>query len=171
MDLRGARFKTAIFISAIAIFTIAGCGGRSITDKGERVTQKNFLILLKEGDQQGVWKADELALKYKYQMSPGTLDISGTAELVDGFATGFKWIESLAVYLLFLDNQGVIIDNVLIYSTGNHRAVDSIPMVFESKIPVPDVAQTISFAYEGELMGPAAADRTTHTIRFFPARR
>ncbi len=99
------------------------------------------MVLLKEGDQKGVWKTNELAITYQYQMAPETLKISGTTELLGGLVIGFRWIERLAVYLLFLDKQGIVIENALIYSAGNHRSIDTIPMDFETTMPVPEGAR------------------------------
>jgi len=152
MHLRDNRFIKATFLM-IAVFTLAGCSGRLVTYQGDKVTQKNLLVLLKDGNQQGVWKTNELAITYQYQMTPEALKITGTTDLVGGFALGFRWITRLAVYLLFLDNQGIVIENVLIYALGNHHATDSIPMAFEKTMPIPEGARTISFAYDGVLDG------------------
>ena len=162
--LSGVRFIKVAFLLVIAAFTIAGCGGRLFTYKGDKVTQKDLMILLKDGNQQGVWKTNELAIKYQYQMTPETLKIAGSNELVGGFAIGFNYVNHLAVYLLFLDYQGIVIENVLIYSAGNHRSIDTIPMDFERTIPIPEGARTISFAYDGVLDGE-------YDIWFSPSRR
>ncbi|MCX5881739.1 MAG: hypothetical protein NTU74_08045 [Deltaproteobacteria bacterium] len=163
MHFRDNRF-IKIIVLMIAVFTLAGCSGRLFTYKGDKVTQKNLMVLLKDGNQQWVWKTNELAITYQYQMSPETLKIDGTTELVGGFATGFRWITRLSVYLLFLDNQGIVIENDLIYSLGNRLATDTIPMVFERTIPIPVGARTISFAYEGVLDGD-------YDIWFSPSRK
>ena len=150
----------------IAAITIVGCSGSLFTYKGDKVTQKN-LAPLEDGNQQGLWKTNELAITYQYQMTPETLKIAGTTELLGGFAIGFSLIERLAVYLLFLDNQGIVIENVLIYSAGNHRSIDTIPMDFERTIPIHEGARTISFAYEGVLAGSG----TEYSIWSSPSRQ
>jgi hypothetical protein len=148
----------------IAAFILAGCGGRLYTYKGDKITQKNLMVLLKDGDQKGVWKTNELSITYQYQMTPETLNIAGTTELVGGFVIGFRWITRLSVNLLFLDNQGIVMENVLIYSLGNRNATDTIPMVFERTIPIPVGARMISFAYDGVLAGD-------YDIWFSPSRQ
>ena len=148
----------------IISFTITGCGGKLFNYKGNKVTQKDLMVLLKDGNQQGVWKTNELAIKYQYQMTPETLKFAGTTELVGGFVSGFRWITRLSVYLLFLDSQGIVMENVLIYSLGNYRAIDEVLMDFENTIPIPAGAHTISFAYEGVLDGD-------YDIGFFPFRK
>lgn len=166
----GVRFMKMAILLMLAAVTFAGCGGNWLTFKGDKVTQENLTIQLQEGNQQGEWKTNELAVKYQYQMTPETLKIEGTVELVGGFATGFNYISNLAVNLLFLDNQGTVIENSLVYS-GNHSLVFSIPMQFERTIPVPEGARKISFAYDGRLVDAGGDDDiTSYDIWFTPSR-
>jgi len=119
-----------------------------------------------------VWNTSELAITYQYQMTtPEILKIAGTTKLLGGLAIGFEQIERLAVYLLFLDTQGIVIENALVYSTANYRSIDTIPMDFEKTIPIPEGARTISFAYEGELRGSGTEDQTAYNIWFSPSRQ
>jgi hypothetical protein len=144
MLLRGNQFVKVFFIVMITSFLLTGCGGKLFTHKGDKVTQKDLMVLLKDGNQQGVWKNYELAIKYQYQMTSETLKFSGTTELVGGYRS----FSRLAVYLLFLDNQGIVVEDMLIYSAANYRPMVSNPMDFEKIIPIPEGARTISFAYD-----------------------
>lgn len=157
-------------ILMIAAFTIAGCGGRLFSFKGTTISQQNLIVQLEDGNQQGEWKTNELAIKYQYRMTPETLNIAGTTELLGGFATGFSQIERLALYLLFLDNHGIVIENALIYSAGNRQPSKIYPMAFERTIPIPEGARTISFTYDGVLVDPGD-DATAYSIGFSPSRR
>ena len=147
MHLSGSRFITVSLILFFAALTIAGCGERRFSYPGGKVTQQHLMVQLKDGNQQGVWKADALAIKYQYRMTPETLKISGTVEPVGGFAIGFNYISHIAVYLLFLDTQGNVIENRLVYSGENNLSIP-IPMGFERTIPIPGGARTISFYYD-----------------------
>lgn len=167
-QLRGTRFITAIFLFVIAVFTIDGCGGRLFTYKGYKVTQADFLIRLKDGNDQGKWKTNEIAITYQYQMTPETMKIDGDIELVGGFAIGFNYMSHLAVNLLFVDNQGIVVENVLIYSGENNLSIP-VPMRFAIAIPVPEGAHTISFTYDGELADMNYKDTTSYRIGFFPS--
>ncbi len=154
----------------IAAVTIAGCGGRLFTYNGYKVTQQSLIVGLKDGDQQGEWKTNELAIKYQYRMTPETFNIDGTAKLLGGFAGGFSSIRHLAVYLLFLDNQGIVVENALIYARDNNNTIP-IPMLFEKTIPIPEGVQAISFAYDGELMDSGQDSGTIYNIWFSPSRQ
>ena len=170
MHYRNFRHIQAILCIMITAGAISACSPMLFTYKGAKVTHENHTILLKQGEQQGVWKTNELALTYQYQITPGTLKLAGTTELVGGFALGFSRIKQLAVYLLFLDKQGIVLESPLIYSAGIDRAIDTIPMNFERIIPVPEGAQAISFAYEGELRESGTEDSTSYSIWNSPPR-
>jgi hypothetical protein len=171
MRLRANQFIKTIAVLAIAAFTSAGCGGSLFSYKGDRVTQQNLIVPLMEGDQKGMWKTNELAITYQYQMTPENMKIAGTTELVGGFNIGFNFIQKLVVYLLFLDDQGIVLENVVIYSIGNHHAIDFIPMRFEKTVPIPEGARTISFAYDGDLMDSPDEGATGYNIGFSPSRK
>ncbi|MCX5884278.1 MAG: hypothetical protein NTU74_21540 [Deltaproteobacteria bacterium] len=109
------------------------------------------------------YEKNELSITYQYQMTPETLKITGTNELVGGFAIGPNIVHRLAVYLLFLDNQGIVIENVLVYA-GDYVGVIPLPMEFERTIPIPEGAKMISFAYDGVVPGE-------YTIGFSPSRQ
>jgi hypothetical protein len=151
MHYKVNRFIIASSFLIYAALFITGCGGNLFTFKGDQVTREDLIAKLEDGNQQGVWKTNELAIKYQYQNTFEVLNISGTIEMVGGFNIGFRDINQLAVYLLFLDNQGIVIDNSLIYAVGNHHSIDIIPMLFEKTIPIPEGTKTISFAYDGVL--------------------
>jgi hypothetical protein len=169
MYLKGHRFIKALFIFMFAVFTLAGCGGNALTYKGDKVTQQNLMVQLQEGNQQGVWKTNELAIKYQYQMTPEALKIDGTIELVGGFAIGFNFLNDLSVNLLFLDNQGNVIKNSLVYLGSNNLTIP-IPIRFERTVPIPEGAQTFSFAYDGELIDATnRGDTTSYKIWYSPS--
>ncbi|MFH0994653.1 MAG: hypothetical protein V1844_04045 [Pseudomonadota bacterium] len=168
--LRSVRFTKSILLLMIAAFAIAGCGGRLFTYNGYKVTQPNLMVMLQDGDQQGEWKTNELSIKYQYRMTPETLMIAGTTELLGGFAIGFRSIRHLAVYLLLLDNQGNVIENALVYAGQNNLSIP-IPMLFEKTMPIPEGTQAISFAYDGELMDSGDDDGTSYNIGFSPSRQ
>jgi hypothetical protein len=169
MYLKGNRLIKTALILVFAALTIAGCGGNLFTYKGDKVTREDLITKIEDGNQKGVWKTNELAIKYQYQKTPETLKISGAVELVGGFAIGFREIGHLAVYLLFLDNKGIVIENSLIYAVGNHHSIDMVPMLFEREIPIPGGSDSISFAYDGFLMDPGDDGATGYSIGFSPS--
>lgn len=154
MHLRNDRRIKKSFILMIAALTIAGCGGKMFTYKGDKVTQNDLIVPLEEGNQQGVWKTNELAVHYQYIRTYETMKITGSIEVLGGFATGFPYINHLPVYLLFLDDQGIVIENFLIFTGESNRSIP-IPrdLEFEKQIPIPGNSRSISFAYEGILTG------------------
>lgn len=170
MRYRYCRYiKTTICI-IITAGIVSACSPGLFTYKGAKVSQKNRMILLKQGEQQGVWKTNELAITYQYHLTPEVMKLTGNTELVGGFAIGFRRIKRLTVNLLFLDKQGLVIESPLIYSAGIDRAIDTLPMDFERTIPVPEGSQAISFAYEGELAESGTEGSTFYNIWNAPSK-
>ncbi len=102
------------------------------------------MIRLQDGNQQGVWRKNEVEITYRYQNASQTLKVSGTAGLIGGN----KYFSHLAVYLLYLDEQGTVIQDTLVYSGENSRRIVAPYMDFEKSIPIPQGALAISFAYD-----------------------
>ncbi len=147
----------------IASLCLSGCGGSLFSYKGDRVDRMDLMVPLLDGNQEGEWKTSELSVKYRYQKTPDGLKIGGTTALAGGLGTGFTYISHLAVYLLLLDDQGVVIENTLVYAGENNLSFPT-PMEFEKTIPMPDGVRKISFAYDGDLDG-------TYDIWYRPARQ
>jgi hypothetical protein len=156
------------FLIMVSVVALTGCNGRFFSYKGATITHQDYMIQLQQGNQQGIWETNELSLNYHYQMSPDTLKIFGTVSLIGGFATGFSSVDRLIVQLLFLNNQGTVIDDVIMYSADNHHSTKYIPMNFDRTIPIPAGTRSISFAYDGELSDGNGDDSTRVSIGNFP---
>ncbi len=157
-----------VCLTLIALVALTGCNSRLFSYKGATITQPDHMIQLQQGEQQGVWKTNELALNYRYQMMPETLKISGTVNLIGGFYYGFSAVDHLIVQLLFLDNQGTVLDNVNMYCADNHHPIHLVPMDFDETIQIPAGARAIAFAYDGVLVDGGGDDSTSVTIWNFP---
>ena len=162
------RYFLSLFCVAAALTMLTGCVGTLFSYRGAVVAQPNNRFALKEGDQEAVWKTNELAVTYRYQKSQASLKISGTVELLEGFATGFTSAKYLDVTILFLDKQGTVIENAILYSAGDHYAFTSVPMAFEKTISVPDGADSFSLGYDGVLVDATSNEAVAYTIGYFP---
>ncbi|MFH0997193.1 MAG: hypothetical protein V1844_17115 [Pseudomonadota bacterium] len=166
MNTKIYRLLKLSILIMIAAVSLTGCNGRFFTYKDATISQPDHVIQLQQGDQQDVWKTNKLALNYKYHMTPETLKIYGAVELVGGFNIGFTSTDRLVVQLLFLDNQGTVIDDVILYSADYKHQIHMFPMNFEKTFPVPDKTAAISFTYDGKLLD--GGGKTATSIMFFP---
>lgn len=134
---------------------LSGCNGGGYTNKGPTVEPPKNIVQLQSGDRQGIWKTNELAVKYHYQLTAETLKISGTVSLVGGFANCCNTVQRLVIRMVFLDSQESAVGSAILYTAANHHSVDWIPMNFDNTFTVPPGAVSISFDYDGELIGSA----------------
>ncbi len=165
MNIKIYRFLKLSFLIMVAAVILAGCSGRYFTYKDAAITQTDYVIQLQQGDQQGVWKTNELALNYKYHMTPETLRLYGAVDLVGGFYIGFSSVDRLVVQLLFLDNTGTVLDDVVLYSADYKHQIHMFPMNFDRTFPVPANTSAISFTYDGKLMD---SGKIATSVMFFP---
>ena len=157
-----------IICMVIAVLVLNACGGKFFTYKGAAVTRKNLKVSLLDGDRSGEWNAnDQLTIKYKYQKASDALKISGKAELLAGMSA-FKIVKQLSVYLLFLDANGLVIDDPLIFSTGNFLDTSMTAMTFDKALTIPQGTRALSFAYTGELVSTGTGGQTTYSIWNYP---
>ena len=141
------------FSVGFAVLALAGCNGSLYSGRGAKITQPENLIHLQEGNQQGIWKTNELALNYRYQTASEELKISGAVNLLDGAANCCNSVKRLIVRLVFLDAQETVINSVVLYSADSYHPINLIPMNFEGIFPIPPGTAAISFGYNGELGG------------------
>lgn len=156
-----AFWTTAICI--IAALVLNACGGRLFTYKGDTVTRKNMKVTLQDGEQKGEWKTDELAVFYHYEKTSDTLKMSGNVALLAG-ATAFNIVKQLSVYLLFLDANGMVLDDPQIFSSGNFQDYSMLSRTFNKSLTIPQGTQSISFAYTGELFNSGTGGQTSYSI-------
>lgn len=126
------------------------------------MTQLNNVFDLTEGDQQGVWKTNDLSISYRYQFVNGMLKISGEVALLGGLVTGFNAVDHLVVQLLLLDNDHTVINNVNIYVADHFHSTKYIPMKFDAAVPVLPGVKSISFTYDGRVSDGAGVDEGTN---------
>ena len=168
IQLRPMRYILAIFSIAIVLTELTGCAGTLFSYRGKVVAEPKNRFAFKEGDQQAIWDTGDLALNYRYQKSADSLKISGTVELSSGMLTNFSTAKYLDINLLFLDKQGTVIQNMLLFSAGDHYEFTSVRPSFEQTIPVPDGSDSFSFAYNGVLMDGKTMSTEEFTVGYFP---
>ena len=152
-----------------SFIALAGCSGNLLSYRGKTVTQPYNVLDLKDGDQQGVWKTNDLSISYRYRFVNGTLKISGEVALPGGLVTGFNAVDRLVVELLLLNNDHTVIDNVNIYVADRFHSTRYIPMEFDAAVPVPPGVESVSFTYDGRLSDSAGVDEgTSFDFWYFP---
>jgi hypothetical protein len=168
INMNYLNYYKNIFILC-AVISLSGCSGTFLSYKGKVITQENNIIDLKQGDQQGIWKTNELSIIYHYQLVNGSVKISGEVDLLGGLQTGFNAVDHLIVQLLILNDNSTVINNVNIYSADHFHSTKYIPMLFDATISIPSDAKSISFTYDGRLSDGAGVDEgTSYDFWYFP---
>lgn len=159
--------KLIIVVVAMAILT--GCSPKWFSYQGATITHADHLIRLQEGEQQGIWKTNDLGIEYRMQKVSGNLTISGTIDFSSGFLHGFNTINRFVVQLLLVNGEGMVMDNIVVYSSEDNRSINITPLYFEKTAAVPQECRSISFTYDGLLMdGGGGGEATSTSVWYFP---
>lgn len=119
-------------------------------------------------------------MEYSYQVAGVALKMSGIVKLAGGFAVGIKMIDQLSVQVLFLDDQGTVLANDVLYRVQANTPSDLTPLRFNRSFPVPAGTQGIAFTCDGSLSdgggvrivpfrGIDVGGRTQVRISYFPS--
>ena len=144
MHSRNQQFVKWLVVVLFSAGYLAGCGGNVFSYKGKKITQDALMVRLQDGDQQGVWRKNEMEIAYRYHNTSQTLKLSGTPALI----TGNKYYNHLVIYGLFLDEHGTVLEDFLLYTGENSRRVVPPPMDFDKTLPIPQGAMAVSFVYD-----------------------
>ena len=107
-NLRTEVFKTLIFLVIILIFASQNSCS---TSRGMTVAPKNRIPLIQDTPQQGTWESGDVFLQYEFVKEDGTVGI-----IIDG--TTKRKLDQVAVWLLFLDKKGRLLERETVYNSG-----------------------------------------------------
>lgn len=155
-----------IFFLLIAATALCGCMGSFLSYQGTKI-KPDKLTKLQEGAQQGIFATNELAIYYNYRVMPEGLHMDGTVKV---HGIGGRTILRLVVQLLFIDANGVVIKDSVLYSAPNHGSMSYAPLQFEKIMPVPEGAKAIAFTYDGLFQdGGGGGNASSFSIGYFPS--
>lgn len=134
--------KTTIwFLLILGSLSLSGCAGL-----GQNVSVEDRIFFEEKEKSQGRFTQDGLTVDYSYRLA-------GNNMTMDGSIYYTRSVNSLNVYLLFLDHSGDILQRDIVYSSG-YRVAHSWGMTertFRDQLDVPQGAVGISFTYYAEL--------------------
>jgi hypothetical protein len=131
--ITGALQSCLMFVLILLI----ACQGMQTT-----VAPENRIALLQGGPHAGSWESNDVFLEYQYAKQPGTIKLNLGGHAKRGY-------DQLSVWVLFLDEQGKILDTKSVFNSGFRqkltRGKGSIEKTFE--IPM----GTVQFAFRSML--------------------
>ncbi len=163
--MRNYTKKLIILLSAMMLFTVAGCQSTEILYQGKHVDPQ-FAIPLNDDAIEAEWRTFELAIGYVYKKYRLNLHIEGQINLTDQYAEIYHYLDRLDVYLLFLDSNLTVIKVEKLANSFTSSPKDSIP--FKGKYQAPNQTSSFSFAYYGTVREMDRKDGNTATLFHVP---
>ena len=128
-----------LYLVVVMAFGLAGC-----TMMGKVVQIDNQILFGKEEKRQGIFTQGGLTVNYSYQLTGGNINLDGQVDFSGR-------VDSLNVYLLFVDGAGTVLVQKILYSSG-YRDSGSwrSDRTFRKTLIVPTEAKGISFSYSAQ---------------------
>jgi hypothetical protein len=134
------RITTIRYLLILVSLSLSGCAGL-----GQNVSVEDRILFNEIEKSQGRFTQDGLTVDYSYRLV-------GRNMILDGSANYTRSVDSLNIYLLFLDEGGNVLQRDIVYSSG-YRVARSWGMTertFRDQMIVPLEAVGISFNYYAE---------------------
>ena len=145
------QFKTVAAIGALFFLVfLGGCQGNFLGYQGKLAAEENWVPLQSGGPHSGVWDTNDLVFQYRYTRQGGTLDLTGNIELVGG-AANFKVVKRFSLSVYFVDGNGRILEQALLFGAGGRRQIRF--WSFDKEMQPPPDTQFMAFGYSGVVRG------------------
>ena len=127
---------------------LVGCATGLTDIRGADTNPKHRIPLKKDGPHEGVFKTDDLTLKYKYTLDASGLQISGNLELARRLRS-FEFLDSFFSHVYFLDAAGKVLDRkeLVTASSLDGSGMKRIPV--DKRYPLPQGTEAMAFGYKG----------------------
>jgi len=127
---------------------IIGCAGLQTSYEGTPANPDNRHPLTTTDGGPAAWQAKDMALHYESSVKNGALEIKGTVERLNTIKN-FSVVSYFRVSIYFLNADGIILGNHLLWSAGNRVDETFVRWTFEKQFPLPAGTVALGFSYRG----------------------
>ncbi len=146
--MTGLKKTIASFgIIPLALVLLFGCKSTESFYRGYTSQNSSNFALTDSGVQPGDWKTFDLLLAYQVEKMPATLTVSGSITFSNYYQLNAYQIQTLDLYLFFLDDMAKVLQTARVSSAINVYADDLIH--FNQTLQIPPGATALSFGYNG----------------------
>lgn len=136
-------------VCVCVLFALQGCAPTSEFYRGHYVSPEKVNELQAGKLILGEMKTFDLFLSYEYRLDDNKLDLTGRAMLGDHYQAIYTRLDSLYVYLHFVDENSRVVETVPIINSLSRRT--GARFSFARLLVVPAAARGFSFGYSGSV--------------------
>lgn len=136
---------------------IIGCAGLKTSYVGTPANPDNRYPLTTTNSGPAVWQAKDMVLHYETIVNNGVLKIKGTVERLNTIRN-FSVVSYFRVSIYFLDADGIILGNQLLWSAGSRVDETFVRWTFEKQFPLPAGTAAVGFSYRGAFSDGGSGD-------------
>lgn len=142
---RMERIRLVWLILLVAV--LSGCQGM-LLDQNGRVFPEHRIALVETGKDGGSWDTRDLRVDYRYERNGSEIKLSGKVFFADQIKYNATSLDYFHLDVLFLDEQGNILQMNGLTSTSYSDPSDS--ESFSLTLIVPAAARSMAFSYRGQ---------------------
>lgn len=140
-----------IVIGACCIIFLNGCMVGMAGWKGHIVKKDNRIPIEEiNGKTGGVWKTDDLSIKYDYLIRGDRIQLDGETILTDKL-THFTTLDHLSIMVQFLDREGMVLGHEILYISSSRTWIPMARLSFSRSFVFPSKTASMSFSYSGKV--------------------
>jgi len=136
---------------------LIGCAGLQTSYEGTPAQPENRRPLTTTDGGPATWQAKDMALHYESSVENGALEIKGTVERLNTIKN-FSVVNYFRVLIYFLDAEGIILDNHVLWSAGSRMDETFVRWTFEKQLPLPAGTVAVGFSYRGAFSDGGSGD-------------
>lgn len=158
-----------IYLLMLMMGVLTACHNNPLSYRGATARPDSRINLQEGGPHEGRWQTRDLSVKYRYQRNANTLQLSGIAELENHLKYNFGTLESLKLWVNYLNIEGKVLDYKLILTSEYRQMIRTMNFSHHLKLP-PDTAE-MAFSYSGHAIdGGSGNDGSDWHFQHFPRR-
>lgn len=136
---------------------IIGCAGLQTSYEGTPAHPDNRHPLTTTAGGPAAWQAKDMALHYESFVNNGALEIKGTVERLNTIKN-FSVINYFRISIYFLNADGIILGNHVLWSAGSRVDEKFVRWTFEKQFPLPAGTAAVGFSYRGAFSDGGGGD-------------
>lgn len=145
---RIAKAVFKLFFSALLLISMLACAGGLDTWRG-KTANEDSRIELQAGSHKGMWRTDDLIVRYSYTLDANHMRITGNVALSQMLQDQSDAVQRFTLAANLLDDAGKDLGTHELATAGYGE--DAMSWTFEKHLVLPSGTATMAFSYNGEM--------------------
>lgn len=161
-------WKSILVIAVLVLFGTAGCAFSLFPKPGAIAHNDNRIPLVDGAGKSGTVETGDLHLDYSIKADGSSYQLSGKVEIDQSITYTFSKLKSLVIKMSFLDDNGMVLQNVDITPLVKIHGAIKEEMDLNKSGPIPAGSSAVAFSWYGSFYAGFADVSGSWDIHYFP---